>query len=70
MTQSPDGVFTVRTATGQHRTVHPADLREAQHFMAEEHPSDTRNQTPTKIKISTKIKIPTPPESAAHHRID
>ena len=30
-----DGVFTVRTATGQQRTVHPADLREAQHIMNE-----------------------------------
>ena len=35
VTQSADGVFTVRTATGQHRTVHPADLREALHLMSE-----------------------------------
>ena len=26
-------MFTVRTATGQRRTVHPADLREALHLM-------------------------------------
>ena len=45
-----DGVFTIRTATGQQRTVHPADLREAIHLMPEnEHQTghDTGNQTDT-----------------------
>jgi hypothetical protein len=34
-----DGVFTIRTATGQRRTVHPADHREALHLMSDK-PSD------------------------------
>ena len=41
MTQH-DGVFTIRTATGLLRTVHPADLREALHLMsapASDHPA-------------------------------
>jgi hypothetical protein len=37
-------VFTIRTATGQQRTVHPADLREAIHLMAENEP-DTGDDT-------------------------
>jgi hypothetical protein len=40
-------VFTIRTATGQRRTVHPADLREAIHLMAENEPdTDTQKQDP------------------------
>jgi hypothetical protein len=42
-----DGVFTLRTATGQQRTVHPTNHREALHLTPETaHPTGTQTPDP------------------------
>ena len=45
MVQLDDGTFTIHTATGIHRTIHPADLREALHLMRH-----TQNETEDKTE--------------------
>jgi hypothetical protein len=66
VTQDPDGVFTVRTATGQRRTVHPADLREALHLMRDTEPEpDTQPDTDTQPHTDTEPDTPEQDPGAA-----